>query len=112
MFISDITPGGLSFVFANESNEEYLYGSDYAVFVQVNNSWIPVEPIIDNWGFNDEGYPLMPQSKTTVTTVDWRWLYGELTSGTYKFQKSMLFVREPGNFEKYILEKEFSLVID
>ena len=109
MVVDSISSGGLSFVFENMSDQEYTYGSDYVLFVQENDTWEAVDPIIENWGFNSEGYMILPKSTTEVTTVDWRWLYGELASGNYLFQKTILYIRQPGDFDKYTLEWEFTL---
>ena len=111
MNISGITSSGLSFLFENASDNEYLYGSDYALYVRNNGTWTLAEPIIENWDwvFTDEGYPLFPNSASELTTVDWRWLYGELPDSDYKFQKTILYVRQPGDFDRYIFEQEFAI---
>jgi hypothetical protein len=109
MSISDITAGGLSFVFENSSGKEYLYGSDFALYVRKNEAWEAVEPIIENWGFTSEGYPIMPHSNTEITPVDWRWLFGELPAGEYRFEKTVLFIREPGDYDTFVFEQEFRL---
>jgi len=70
---------------------------------------VAVEPIIENWGFTGEGYCIMPQSRTDKASIDWRWLFGELPSGEYKFQKDILYVRQPGDFDRYTLECDFAL---
>ena len=56
-----------------------------------------------------EGYFIFPNSTTEDETVDWLWLFGELPSGEYKFQRSIFFIRQPGDFDKYILEQTFSI---
>lgn|GEM_PF-5320052 len=109
MIIESVTPKGLSFFFENTTENEYTYGGDYLLYVNNNNSWEPVQPIIENWGFTSEGYPLFPDSKTDLTSIDWTWLYGELSSGEYRFQKTILYVRSLGDFDKYVFEQDFSL---
>jgi len=101
--------GGLSLFFENTSDNEYTYGSDYALYIFKNSTWEPVEPIIENWGFTSEGYSILPNSKTDKETVDWRWLFGDLPDGDYKFHKDILFIRKPGDFDRYTLEYNFTL---
>jgi len=109
MIIENVDLSGISFIIENTSEREYTYGEAYTLYVQKNNSWVPVEPTIENWGFNSIGYIVLPQSKTDVILIDWKWLYGELADGEYKFQKEILFKRDPGDLDKYVLECEFTL---
>ena len=107
--IHDVTPSGLSFVLTNNTENEYTYGSDFSLYIRKNGVWKPVNPIIENWGFTAIGYGLLPESQTEMIAVNWSWLYGEIPSGTYKFQKKVLFTRSPGDFDEFAIEKEFSI---
>jgi hypothetical protein len=110
MVIKNVSSRGLSFLFENASDIRYLYEEAYALYTHgANGAWYATETIINDWGFNDEGYYLEPLSETEMITVDWQWLYGELPPGDYKFQKRVIFVRSPGDFDEYVLEREFSL---
>jgi hypothetical protein len=109
MIIQNAKSSGLSFIFENTSDKEYLYSSHYALYVRKNDSWELAEPIIDNWdwAFDDEGYPLLPNSTTDATVIDWQWNLGELPGGEYKFQKEILFIRSPSDFDRFTIENEF-----
>ena len=108
MIAQNITSSGLSFVFENSSDKEYLYSSHYTLYVEKNNTWELAEPIIDwDWVFTDEGYTLFPNSTTDLITINWLWNLGELPSGCYKFRKEILDWRSPGDFDRYYLEEEF-----
>jgi hypothetical protein len=109
MNIQGVTPSGLSFSFENTSDKEYIYSEEYRLFVYEAGNWFPVEPVIPNGGFNEPAYLIFPQSQTDAVTVDWQWLYGELPSGYYKFQKGVLYWRSPGDFDRYALEQEFMI---
>jgi len=109
MKISDISPSGLSFYFENPTDNEYMYGAAFYVFVLKNDEWERVEPIITNWGFTLEGYYLLPNSTTKPTGAFWQWLYGELPEGDYKFQKEIIFIHSPGDNERFVLEHRFVL---
>ena len=109
MVIQDVSPSGLSFSFENSTNNEYSYGSNFVLYAFRNNSWELVEPIIENWGFTDEAYYIFPNSTTDNTAVYWEWLFGELPYGEYKFQKEILFIRSPGDFDRFAVSAEFSI---
>ena len=111
MIISDITPAGLSFAFENSTDKKYLYDSHYALYARKNDTWELAEPIIENWDwvFTDEGYSLLPNSSTDLTVIDWTWNLGALPDGDYKFKKTVLYVRRPGDFDAFVLEREFTL---
>ncbi|MDR0373607.1 MAG: hypothetical protein LBI79_08695 [Nitrososphaerota archaeon] len=90
MSIQDVTPNGLSFTIKNTTLKEYTWGESYSLYIFKDDSWEPLEPIIDNGVFISIGYRLAPCAKTDLTSVGWTWLYGELTDGDYKFQKDDL----------------------
>jgi hypothetical protein len=60
MLIQSIAPNSISFVFENSTDMGFTYGEDYSLYIHENNKWEPVNPIIDNWGFNSIGYMLEP----------------------------------------------------
>lgn len=41
--------------------------------------------------------------------VDWEWLYGKLSAGDYRMVKEALFVRSPGDYDKFPLYAAFTL---
>ena len=111
LFVEAVTPKDLSFYFENTTEDEYIYGEPYALYVRKNNDWEPVELIIEplEFEFTLVAYFLTPHSITEARTVNWEWAHGELSGGDYKFQKEILFIREAGNHDRYLLEREFSL---
>lgn len=94
MSIQNISNGGLSFYLENISNNVYTYGEHYTLYVQTNNVWKSVKPIIKNGAFFDIGYTLQPHSTTDLITIDWRWLYGNIPNGKYKFVKNIIYMRD------------------
>ncbi|MCL1995984.1 MAG: hypothetical protein FWG63_07255 [Defluviitaleaceae bacterium] len=109
MTIQDITPSGLSFFFENNTYKEFIYFPRYALYIRQNNAWQPVEPIIDWALFPDIVFGILPHSTTEIRTIDWQWLFGELSDGVYKFQKEIIFLRSPGDFDVFVREGRFSL---
>jgi len=107
--IQDVTPKGLSFTIKNTTLKEYTWGEPYRLYILRDSSWEPVEYITENPVFIMIGYRLFPCAKTDLKSVDWTGLYGELTTGEYKFQTEILYVRSPGDYDTYVLEQEFSI---
>jgi hypothetical protein len=66
-------------------------------------------PIIDYWGFRDVAFYIPPQAKTEIREIDWQWWLGELPPGEYRFQKSIMLWRNPGDFDKYTFAYNFIL---
>ena len=112
IIIKTVGPTGISFSLQNMTDNEYLYGSHYSLYMFRDNSWRPVKPIIENFAFTDEGFPLFPQSTTDVIHTNWVWLYGHLPAGVYKIQTPIWYVRSPGDFDKYILDAVFEILAD
>ena len=52
---------------------------------------------------------LAPLQRTGATAVDWQWVFGKLPDGDYRFQKTILFIRSPGDYDSFVLEQEFSI---
>lgn len=101
---------GLTFVFNNDTNNDYTYGADYKLYVFENGTWTDVPYIIDNWTFASIGYSLKSNTISEKIDADWLWLYGEIPDGKYKFEKTILFVREPGDYDTCPLSTEFELI--
>lgn len=110
MNVQNADSSGVKAVFENASDNEYTYGEDYKLFVLKDGAWEAVPYVIENWGFDDIGYTLAPNSTSDVMTIDWRWLYGELQDGAYKIQKKVLLVRSPGDYSTYNLEAIFTIL--
>jgi len=109
MIIQDVSPSGLSFSIDNQTDNEYTYGEDFALYTLNNGTWERVEAIIEYWAFNDIGYTISPNSTTDERTIDWLWLFGELPDGEYRIQKNVLLVRQPGDFDSFVIEQTFSI---
>ncbi len=110
LVLQTFTNKGLTFIINNETQKEYTYGEDYKLYVCQNNIWKDVPYILDNWAFRSIGYILKANSSTEKMSVDWVWLYGELPDGKYKFEKRILDVKNPGDYDTQPVSDEFELV--
>jgi ABC-type transport system involved in multi-copper enzyme maturation permease subunit len=112
IIIQNVSPNGISFHFENKTENSYTYGEDYVLYVREGNDWRIVEPIIEKWGFTAIGYTLEPKSITDTITINWQWLFGQLPLGEYKIQKAVLFIREPGDYDRFVVDQYFTIAHD
>src|SRR5690625_5016975 len=101
-----ISPEGLTVIFENNSDKDCIYGDPFTLEKIVDGKWfeVPIE-LEDNYGFNDIGYELPPDSSSELD-IDWEWLYGNLDASNYRIIKEVLDFREPGDFDEYHLSAE------
>lgn len=102
-----VSPTGLTVEFENDSDQQVIYGEDFLLETNVEDSWYQVPVIIeDEYGFDAIGYELSP-GETDSLEIDWEWLYGSLESGEYRIMKEVLDFRGAGDFDEYQLTAEF-----
>ena len=104
MSISSLSLTGATIIIKDTNKNPYTYGEWYMIERKVNGKWYEVLPIIENYGFNSIGY--LPNENNEVKfIIDWEWLYGKLSYGSYRILK------EVGSY--YIsLEFEISEAVD
>ncbi|MCL2350866.1 MAG: hypothetical protein FWC67_05235 [Defluviitaleaceae bacterium] len=108
MHLTNMTPYGLSFFFINETEMEFIYGSDFRIYAREGNMWRLLNPAM--W-FTSEGISMQPLTTTQSRNVDWSWYFeGEgLPPGEYKFTKGFHFSRAPGDFDAFTASQRFML---
>ena len=109
MTILSTSPSGLTFTITNPTENEYIYGESYSLLVFSANRWDSVEPITESWGFNSIGYTLEPNATSDEAEINWQWLFGDLPPGDYMLQKSIIYLRSPGDFDEFFMEQQFSI---
>ncbi len=87
--IKDISPTGASIVITDNNEPTHIYGEWYRIDRFENDKWVEVEPIIDNYGFNELAYEILEGANEIDFDIDWKWLYGELSAGKYRIVKSV-----------------------
>lgn len=101
-----VSAKGLTLQFKNQSDQQGTYSEDFLLERKINGAWYQVPPIIDDYGFNDIGYELGP-GEVRELSLDWDWLYGSLDPGDYRIIKTILDVREAGDYDEYYLAASF-----
>ncbi|MBE5940601.1 MAG: hypothetical protein E7266_09435 [Lachnospiraceae bacterium] len=86
--ISDVSSTGATVIITDSNKEPYIYGEWYSIEKEKDGKWYEVKTIINNYGFKDIGYIPNANGKIELT-VDWEWLYGKLSPGTYRLLKKV-----------------------
>ena len=101
------TGGDLEFI--NRSDRDLQYGEWFDIQRRVDGEWYSLSYAIDNVGFHQVAY-LLPKGETSIKTITWDWMYGELPSGEYRIVTDVMDYRAPGDFDKYYLAEEFEIM--
>ncbi|MBO4888066.1 MAG: hypothetical protein J5589_07130 [Firmicutes bacterium] len=94
MEVDHIIPSGAIVRFIQyDAHKTYdlSYGQDFVLERKIDDKWEPV-PMVDQKNkiaFTAEGYPLPNGGEATIE-VNWDWLYGALSSGTYRIGKQIV----------------------
>lgn len=99
--------GDLEFV--NHSDSDLQYGEWFDIQRRVDGEWYSLSYAIDNVGFHQVAY-LLPKGGTSIRSITWDWMYGELPPGEYRIVTDVIDYRAPGDFDKYYLAEEFEVV--
>lgn len=105
MIIKDgtLTRKGTTVIITDTSDRENIYGTSYRIDKKVNNKWVELEPIIENYAFTSIGYSVDENNKLELD-VDWNELYGELKNGEYRIVKD---TSETGEGTSHYITTEF-----
>ena len=86
--ISDISLTGATVIIKDTNENPYTQGEWYKIEKQIDGKWYEIETLIDNYGFNSIGY-LPDENNEVKHIIDWEWLYGELSLGSYRIIKEV-----------------------
>lgn len=108
-----VTPSGLSIVCRQSGGTdiaELLTGSYYVIQRLENGEWtdVPYLPHEYEIAWTSEAW-LIPEDAEKTWDVDWEWLYGTLTDGTYRIGKEIMNWKESGDSEQVLQYAEFTI---
>lgn len=88
-----LTRKGATIIIKDKNTNPYTYGKYYRIDKKENGEWKKLEPIIDNYAFEEIAY----LSKNGILEMkhDWSIIYGSLDNGEYRLVKSQY---EDGEF--------------
>lgn len=90
---------------------ELQTGSYYVIEQLTDGAWESVpyrEDFGEDLAWTMEAY-LLPVGETTFD-VDWSFLYGELSPGTYRIGKEVMDFRAPGDYDEKMYYAEFAVI--
>lgn len=86
VYIADLSAKGATLIIRDTNDEPYTYGDWYKLEKYVDGKWVDVEPLVDDYFFNEMGY--VPNENDEVRfTMNWEKIYGELPLGSYRILK-------------------------
>lgn len=112
LYGGNITPNGLALgieQFGEQTGNKYQTGTWFKLEKAVNDEWTPVEtnPLID-FAWEDIAYSIK-QNDITKLNVEWKWLYGELSSGYYRLTKEIECFKSDGSYDKDLYDVYFNV---
>ena len=99
---------GATFILKNLTDKDYIYENYYVLQNKTDNGWEDIEPIIENYGFTQEGLRLQNGENKEVV-IDWEWLYGTLSPGDYRIYKEALYKTSFDENDTYSLYAAFTI---
>ena len=110
--VKEVTPTGLTIVCTQSGGTDVaeLNTGSYFVVEQLHGDhWDACTSIIEGeLAWTAEAW-MIPMGDSVEWEVDWAWLYGELTAGTYRIGKEIMNFRGPGDFDKETYYAEFTI---
>lgn len=101
-----LTNSSATIIIKDISNKDHIYGNEYRIDKLENGTWKELDVIVEgNYGWTSIGYHVDKDNKLELN-INWKWLYGELTEGTYRVVKSTSVPREN---KEYYFSVEFKL---
>lgn len=79
-----LTNTGATIIITDTTNKDYSYGEPYRIDKKENGKWREAPRVIEDAFFNEPAY-LPDENNEIVREVNWKWIYGELAPGTYRF---------------------------
>ena len=108
--VKEVSPTGLTLICTQNggiAEGSLETGSVYTIEKFENDAWIEVKP--QGEAIWDMMSHLIASNDTTEWTIDWSWMYGELSPGTYRISKTVVDFKDSGASESQIYFAEFEI---
>lgn len=108
MTLEDVTPTGASVVFTQSGGSpsgELSTGAPYWLEAWSDSRWTPID--IGEVAWIMPAYDI-PEGGTRVLAENWTHLYGTLPNGAYRIGKTVMDLRNPGDYDQQVYYAEFS----
>ncbi len=108
--VREVSPTGLTLICTQSggiAEGSLETGSEYRIEKMENGNWVDVKP--QGEAVWDMMSHLIASNNTTEWTIDWGWLYGELSPGTYRICKTVVDFKASGASESQLYCAEFEI---
>lgn len=102
-----LTASGATIHISNQSGQTITCSDDFHLARLEGDDWVDVPYVIDNWGFHQPAYTI--EEDGLSMQVDWEWLYGKLSAGTYFITKTISISEDDGAYSQIGLGSMFVL---
>lgn len=79
-----LTNTGATIIITDTTDKNYSYGEPFRIDKKENGKWKEAPKVIDDAFFNMPAYQ-PDENNEIVREINWEWIYGKLTPGTYRF---------------------------
>lgn len=109
----DVTSTGMTMVFTQSGGKVTGHLSTavrYQLRMLTDYGWVNVEQVLPEeevyWDLSARAIPL---EGTVETQVDWEWLYGQLTPGSYRISQEIRDYRNDADYDETVMWLEFEI---
>lgn len=96
---------GATLVLTNNSDKNFQYGNPYEIEIKKDGEWHKINVELN---FTLPALGLKAKESKEIE-INWETGYGKLVNGTYRIIKSINYIKEEGNFEKFNVAVEFTI---
>lgn len=79
-----LTNTGATIIITDTTDKNYSYGEEYRIDKKENGKWKEAPRVIEDAFFNVPAYH-PDENNEIIRKVNWKWIYGKLKPGTYRF---------------------------
>lgn len=114
--VKDVTATGLTLLVTQSGGEPtgtLETGDPYRLIALVDGTWKTVEELplpegVDARAWHSIAY-LIPMEDTREFEINWEWMFGELSAGTYRLIKEFMDFRETADYDTFDYWVEFEI---
>ncbi len=111
MYVKNETPEGCTLAFeqlGGKAEGSLQTGSWYKLEKYEDGKWVDAKTVLpmEQVGWDALAY-LIRENDITESEVNWKWLYGKLSPGTYRISKEIMDFKQTGNFEEKVYTTQF-----
>lgn len=111
VYAENVTPSGLTLVFdqlGGAFEGQLQTGEMYNIEMLTDGQWKPVPTAVEDVAWIMPAY-MIGRNDITTFDINWEFLYGKLSAGTYRISKQVDVFRGTGDFDTEVYSAEFTI---